>query len=301
MTKILIDGDIVAYRAAAIIEADFWDFLKERAEVINSNIYNYLSLNLDGFPNDLELGSLYQFKEAYPEVFEDLFTSDDFGRDNLQITLGKLESVLDRILTNLQDHDINLSFISSKDCEVFLTGKGNFRFDIAKHVPYKGNRVDKPKPIYLGACRDYLEEVWNAKVSFGEEADDLIAIAATRYGPDAVVVSIDKDMLQIPCKHYNFVRDEWTEVSGFEGLRFFYSQILTGDSADNIVGLSRVGPKRSEKLLENCKDEDDLWEAVVKAYDGDIDRVVENARLLWLRREEDELWQPPDHRKQKGD
>jgi hypothetical protein len=299
VTKVLIDGDIVAYRAAAIIEADFWDFLRERAEVINSDVYNYLSLNLESFPEDFDLGSLYRFKETHSEVFEDLFISGDFGRDNLQMTLEKLEGVLDRILTNLQDHDVNLAFISSKDCEVFLTGKGNYRFDVAKHVPYKGNRVDKPKPIYLGACRDYLEEVWGAKLSDGEEADDLIAIAATKYGPTSVVVSIDKDMLQIPCKHYNFVKNEWTEVSEFEGLKFFYSQILTGDSADNIVGLYRVGPKKAEQLLENCDDEEELWEAVIKAYDGDIDRVVENARLLWLRREEEELWQPPDHRKPK--
>ena len=42
--------------------------------------------------------------------------------------------------------------------------------------------------------------------------------------------------------------------------------------------------------------EEDLWDAVIKAYDGDIDRVVENARLLWLRRYEGEIWQPPDKR-----
>jgi len=41
-------------------------------------------------------------------------------------------------------------------------------------------------------------------------------------------------------------------------------------------------------------DEKELYEAVVKAYDGDEGRVLENARLLWLRREEGQMWQPPE-------
>lgn len=186
-----------------------------------------------------------------------------------------------------------LVFHTPSDYEVFLTGKGNFRYDIAKAAPYKGNRKDVAKPIHLSLCRDYLVDKWGAIVSKGEEADDLIAIAATEYGPDTVVASIDKDMLQIPCKHFNFSTGAWSDVSEFEGLKFFYKQILTGDRADNIVGLYRIGPVKAEKMLEGCDDEEGLWDAVLKAYDGDLDRVVENARLLWLRRKEGQLWQPP--------
>jgi len=28
-------------------------------------------------------------------------------------------------------------------------------------------------------------------------------------------------------------------------------------------------------------------------YDGDLDALVENARLLWLRRKPEEMWEPP--------
>jgi DNA polymerase-1 len=107
-----------------------------------------------------------------------------------------------------------------------------------------------------------------------------------------VVASIDKDMLQLPCWHFNFGRNEWTKVSPEEGIKFFYTQILTGDRADNIVGLHGIGPKKAEKLLQDCHTEEDLWDAVVKAYDGDTDRVTENARLLWLRRYEGQIWEP---------
>jgi 5'-3' exonuclease len=134
---------------------------------------------------------------------------------------------------------------------------------------------------------------WAAIVSEGEEADDLIAIAATKYGPETIVASIDKDMLQIPCRHFNFNRGDWKEVDPFEGIKFFYTQMLTGDRADNIIGLFKIGPVKADKILDGCTDEISLWNAVVKAYDGDTTRVVENARLLWLRRQENELWQPP--------
>ncbi len=75
---------------------------------------------------------------------------------------------------------------------------------------------------------------------------------------------------------------------------------VTGDAADNIKGLYRVGPKKAEKILDGLVKEEDLWDAVLKAYDGDRERVIENARLLGLRREEGELWQPLDQRKQKA-
>lgn len=186
-----------------------------------------------------------------------------------------------------------LMFPSPSDYKVYLTGKDNFRFDIAKSFPYKGNRKDNEKPIHFYHVREYLVDEWGAIVSKGEEADDLIAIEATRLGPDTVVASVDKDMLQIPCKHFNFTNGNWNDVSEWEGLKFFYTQILTGDRADNIVGLYRVGPVKAKKMLEGCETEEDLWQQVLKAYDNDIDRVIENARLLWLRRREGELWEPP--------
>jgi 5'-3' exonuclease len=82
-------------------------------------------------------------------------------------------------------------------------------------------------------------------------------------------------MLQI------FGKNEWKTVDEWSGLQFFYNQILTGDRADNIIGLYRVGPVKATKMLSEAKTEQDLWEACVKAYDGDVDRV------------EGEIWQPP--------
>jgi 5'-3' exonuclease len=179
------------------------------------------------------------------------------------------------------------------DYSVYLTGKGNFRYDIAKSYPYKGNRKSVQKPRHLQTARDHMEVYYQAIISEGEEADDLIAKEAARLDYKACVASIDKDMLQLPCWHFNIVRGDYVNVTPFGGIKFFYTQILTGDTADNIVGLFRVGPVKAKKLLWDAETEEDLWDCVVKAYDGNEDRVIENARLLWLRREEEEIWQPP--------
>jgi hypothetical protein len=50
---------------------------------------------------------------------------------------------------------------------------------------------------------------------------------------------------------------------------------------------------KASKILDGAETEEELWDRVIKAYDGDEERVIENARLLWLRREEAEIWQPP--------
>ena len=181
--------------------------------------------------------------------------------------------------------------------QVYLTCSGyQFRHDIAKSHPYKGNRSQREKPTHLQYIRDYMISDWDAVVSVEQEADDCLAIEATRLDYDCTIVSIDKDMLQVPCWHYNPVKDVMKKVTPDEGIKFFYTQILTGDPVDNIVGLKGVGPKTADKMLDGVDTEPDLWDAVLKAYDGDVDRVVENARLLWLRRSEGELWEPPDNR-----
>jgi 5'-3' exonuclease len=215
------------------------------------------------------------------------------------LSLYELYLKLDEVISYIINE---CSFFCDKgDYTIFLTGKGNFRFDIAKTAIYKGNRKDTPKPPYLEPARQYLLMKYNTIMSQGEEADDLIGIAATKVGKGAIVASIDKDMLQIPATHFNFNRNEWKFVTEAEGMRFFYAQILAGDNADNIIGLYRVGMVTAYKMLEEANTEQEMWDTVVKAYDGNTGRVIENARLLWLRRKEGETWHPPVAQKQKGD
>jgi 5'-3' exonuclease len=174
-----------------------------------------------------------------------------------------------------------------------LTGKNNFRYQIATTVPYKGNRVDKPKPKHLAFLRDYLVKEWGASISEGEEADDTIAIEATKLGDNCVIVSLDKDLDQISGWHYNFVKHLSYYIKPEEGLVKLYTQMLTGDAADNIKGLFRVGPVKAAKIIGDTTNELELYNKVLEAYEGDAERVLENAQLLFLRRYEGQIWTPP--------
>ena len=206
-----------------------------------------------------------------------------------------VEDAFDKIDEMVEDILSEVTFCSSwKEYEMFITGKGNFRFDV--QPTYKQNRSGKPKPKHLQELRDYLVEAYDANVSEGEEADDVITIRATELGPNAIIASIDKDFLQVPCHHYNLNRRTLVEVGEFEGLEFFYGQILTGDTADNVFGLKGIGPVKSKKMLAGATTEQDLYDKCLEAYNGNAEKVTENARLLWLRRKEGQTWLPPSER-----
>lgn len=175
----------------------------------------------------------------------------------------------------------------------YLTGSDNFRKDIAVTAPYKGNRT-QAKPKHYDLIREYLEKAWGCEVIQGQEADDAIGIRAYEFEDteDYVVMSIDKDLDMIRGWHYNFIKDDKYLIDDDTAIKNFYTQILTGDRVDNIVGLKGIGPKKAAKILEDCTTEQQMYDAVLKAYDNDEQRVLENGQLLWIRRKENQIWSP---------
>jgi len=179
------------------------------------------------------------------------------------------------------------------DCSewiTYLTGKTNFRNDVAVTAPYKGNRKGE-KPVHHALLREYLEYSWNGVVSDGCEADDEIAIASTTHGDDSIIVSLDKDFDQVQGWHYNFVKKDKYYIDHESGLLNFYCQFLVGDRIDNIIGVQGIGPVKAEKLLKG-KTEREMFDICVEKL-GSVERAVENGRLLYLQRTRDEVWEPP--------
>jgi hypothetical protein len=209
------------------------------------------------------------------------FSSNDVEE---KIALSRLEQSMTELCMDLD----------CEDYKGFLTGKGNFRDSIAVTVPYKGQRASIDKPVHLQALRDHLINSWGFEVVDGIEADDAVGIAAYAVPEDeSIMVHIDKDLNQFRGWHYNYRKKEKYYVSEFEGLTAFYTQILTGDRIDNIVGLKGIGPVKAKRILAECTNENELYEAVLKAYEGDLQRVLENAQLLWLQRSLNQTWTPP--------
>lgn len=181
------------------------------------------------------------------------------------------------------------------DFELCLTGSTNFRNDVAVSLPYKGGRSPE-KPLHFTALRQHMIDM-GASVSINEEADDVVAYSYTAEPGKYVLVHVDKDIDQVPGYHYNPVKKVFYAVSDSEGIRNFYTQLLVGDRTDNIFCIDGVGPKTAIKILTGLVDASELYKAVLAAYTRagmTQERLVENARLLWLRRVKGEaLWLPP--------
>lgn len=170
--------------------------------------------------------------------------------------------------------------------EIFLSGEENFRYEIFPE--YKANRKDVVKPRWLQACREYLAKEWNAKFAHGWEADDMMGYNQTE---DTIICSIDKDLLMIPGQHYNFVKNEWYTIEPWDGLKRFYTQLLTGDASDGIPGVRGLGPKKAALLLEGCETEQEMFDICRQAYSDD-DLMIMYGKCLWIMREEGKIWNP---------
>jgi len=204
--------------------------------------------------------------------------------ENISDLLNKTDSLVESIVQKINP------YMTPDDLRFYLTGKGNFRYDI--DPLYKSTRVgEKPKSLQL--IKQHFINKYNATLSENEEADDMIAIEASKHKhTEVVVVSIDKDFRQIPCQLYNPGRDTWESIDPWSGLVNFYEQLLVGDPVDSVVGIYKVGPVKAKKILEAIDNEKGLWDKCVETY-NDYDRCLSNARMLWLRRYEGEIWKPP--------
>ena len=184
-------------------------------------------------------------------------------------------------------------FNGFEDYQGFLTGGNNFRHEIAKTAPYKGNRK-AAKPQHYDILRDYMQKAWDFEMIQDQEADDAIGIAAYALEiGEYCICTIDKDLDMIRGDHFNFTKDHRYFITEEEGIRNFYKQILTGDRVDNVIGIKGIGAVKAERILKECKDENEMYLAVLEAYNGDEARVLENGQLLWIRRQPSEIWIPP--------
>jgi len=218
---------------------------------------------------------------------------------------------------------------------LYITGKDNFREGVAKEIPYKGNRaspeqratwreegkwiewLDKteakykqsPRPKHKQAIIDYMVKHWDATVIDGMEADDACCIHQWKdwdshqyinkeQDSKTCIVHVDKDLNMLPGWHFNPHKGEPPYyVDELMGWKFFYKQVLTGDSNDNIPGLFKVGPAKANKLIDPCNTLSEMYGVVFDTYkahpdfegkdDDYIAEMIENrGELLWMLRED---------------
>ena len=209
--------------------------------------------------------------------------------DSLDIAIYNTDHTIQTILDNLA---------TSKYIGYF-SGHHNFRVDVATLLPYKGNRDPSHKPYWYKEIKQHLIDNYNSYIVHGMEADDGMSITQWQHLTEdelTCIVSQDKDLRMVPGFHYLPNSQELLEVSYLDGCRTFYKQMLKGDSTDNIPGLFKVTGKKANKhlmrVVDESVDEMEMYEHVLTCYEGNVNIVKEIGQLLWMKRDEEEDWEP---------
>lgn len=155
---------------------------------------------------------------------------------------------------------------------VVFDAKGKtFRNDL--YTAYKANRLAMPETLRPQIPR--IKEVVRAfRIPVleleGYEADDIIATLANRWekqGAEVVIVSGDKDLMQLVSEHVTMLdtmKGEHIGIPevhakfGVEPARVVDVQGLMGDATDNIPGIPGIGEKTAIKLITEWHDLENL-------------------------------------------
>jgi len=187
--------------------------------------------------------------------------------------------------------DIIAATGAEKQLCVFSTPRElGFRREI--YPEYKLHRDKVSPPKYLSSCKKYIEENWGSVSVPKLEADDILGYKQTK---DSVICSIDKDLLQVPGNHYNFVTKQFS-ISNPINNDIFWRQMLIGDGSDNIPGydgkLRNKTPNFISHMMQDIVElcyasdtEDSVFAFVLHKYYNE-QQFLKNLDLLWVMREE---------------
>lgn len=210
--------------------------------------------------------------------------------------------------------------LNSDDCELYISGEGNWRYAIFPE--YKANRKDQVKPLWLQEVREHLLLKYKAEIVNDKEVDDICGIRLTQEAlqgnaDTTICASLDKDLLTVPGWHYSWETRgaTWVKpakrvlVSPYDALRNFYKQVITGDGADGVPAfdgkMRSATPQFVQKLLDpldSMTEEYIMWQYVLDVYEEHrlpqedweyADRAVRNASVLHIQTSEGSMWQPP--------
>ena len=190
---------------------------------------------------------------------------EDDGLNTLEEAQLKFDEVYMQIINTIEEtYEIDRVI-------TFSNAIGNFRKQISK--TYKANRVKRDIPKILSDLHNHVTYVYESKQGKGVETDDLVATYWSNLteimGRDKVViVSIDKDYKQLPCLIYNYHSKHqcFYTITEQEAKRNFYTQMIVGDSADNVNFCKGYGESYCKKAFADCLSDYSYIRVVFELY-----------------------------------
>ena len=176
---------------------------------------------------------------------------EDTGYHTIEDAILKFDEVFMKIINTIEEtYEIDKVM-------TFAGAKGNFRKEISK--TYKANRIGREIPPILKELQNYVSFQYDAICGYGIETDDVVATywksLTDILGRDQVIiVSIDKDYRQLPCiiYDYHFKKQCFYDIDEQEAKRNFYTQMITGDTADNVNFCKGYGEKYCLNAFKDC-------------------------------------------------
>lgn len=186
--------------------------------------------------------------------------------------------------------------------------KGKSAARVAIHSDYKAHRPPMHEDLksQLAMVRDATRAVGLPVIEEdGIEADDLLASYATAFranGDDVIIVSVDKDLMQMmgdgvemydPIKKRLLTVEDVVAKLGVGPELAIDAQALIGDPTDNVPGVPKIGPKTAGQLLGRFGSLDavlDNWAQIEKPAIRDSlmmsrDRALLSRQLVTLARD----------------
>ena len=182
---------------------------------------------------------------------------------SLHCDMARVKSDIDDYVGNIKEKT------KATKVKMCLSHHNNFRKYI--NPEYKANRKGTRKPICFVPAKEYVMKNYTYEIQPWLEADDVIGILATYdNGTEKIVVSEDKDLLTIPGMHWDIKNQVLWEQDDHTADYLFYKQTLSGDTVDNYSGCPGIGPKKAQKILDECAEfgfeTKHVWNAIVSAY-----------------------------------
>ncbi len=178
----------------------------------------------------------------------------------------------------------------------FDYGKHTFRHDL--YADYKGGR--KSTPEELKSQFPILKRLLKAmNITLFEkesiEADDIIGTLAKKFKTKTIIVTGDKDALQLidDTTEVWLTRKGLSEVAtmnkqtlfdeyGLQPYQIVELKALMGDSSDNIPGVKGVGEKTALSLLEQYQTVDNIYKNINDIKGKLQEKLIENKDMAYL-------------------